>query len=382
MKEEKRMALHRMYYDSPIGGLCLEDDGEALTALYPVSYLSQDNRTAEDSRASELLKRTCDELEDYFLGRRTEFDLPLHPQGTSFQKKVWNALREIPYGETRSYADIAVRIGQPQACRAVGGANNKNRILILIPCHRVIGKNGSLTGFGCGMDAKEHLLKLEAAHMSGSSFSGTVSPAETYLVSEALAEYAHRKQQGDYTLEDYFALPEERRVELIDGVIYDMASPTLIHQAIGDSLQALFNHYIREKHGTCRAFTSPVDVQLDCDDRTMVQPDVLILCDLSKVRKGRVYGAPDLVVEVLSPATSRKDRSLKLSKYKRAGVREYWIVDPKWKTVLVYAFKKGDTAALYGFDAIVPVGIYDGECRVDFAQIYEEIRILYEIDPE
>jgi len=364
MRKENRMVLHRMHYDSPIGSLCLEDDGEALTALYPT-----ENLPGQDT-VSDLLQRTCDELEEYFSGRRTEFDIPLHPQGTPFQEKVWDALREIPYGETRSYADIAERIGQPQACRAVGGANNKNRILILIPCHRVIGKNGSLTGFGCGIEAKDYLLQLEAAHTAG------LKPC---LVSEALAEYAHRKQQGEYTLEDYFALPEERRVELIDGVIYDMAAPTLIHQAIGDSLQTWFNNYIREKHGTCRAFTSLVDVQLDCDDRTMVQPDVLILCDLSKARWGRVYGAPDLVVEVLSPSTSKKDRSLKLSKYKRAGVREYWIVDPKRKTVLVYEFEKGDTATLYGFDASVSVGIFDGKCRVDFAQIYEEIRILYEI---
>jgi len=205
---------------------------------------------------------------------------------------------------------------------------------------------------------------------------------EAYMVSEALAEYAHRKRQGEYTLEDYFALPEERRVELIDGVIYDMAAPNLIHQAIGSNIWRFFDDFIKKQKGSCMPFVAPVDVQLDCDDRTMVQPDVLILCDLSKARWGRVYGAPDLVAEVLSPSTSKKDRSLKLSKYKRAGVREYWIVDPKRKTVLVYEFEKGDTATLYGFDASVPVGIYDGKCRVDFAQIYEEIRILYEIDPE
>ncbi|MCC8106096.1 MAG: Uma2 family endonuclease [Clostridiales bacterium] len=125
-------------------------------------------------------------------------------------------------------------------------------------------------------------------------------------VSEALAEYAASKRQGEYTLEDYLALPDDQRVELIDGVFYDMASPNYIHQAFGDSLQAVFNDYIRKNHGSCRAFTS-VDVQLDCDDRTVVQPDVLIICDYSKLQKGHVYGAPDLVVEVLSPSTSKKD---------------------------------------------------------------------------
>ncbi|MCC8049438.1 MAG: Uma2 family endonuclease [Clostridiales bacterium] len=125
-------------------------------------------------------------------------------------------------------------------------------------------------------------------------------------MSEALAEYAASKRQGEYTLEDYLALPDDQRVELIDGVFYDMASPNYIHQAFGDSLQAVFNDYIRKNHGSCRAFT-PVDVQLDCDDRTVVQPDVLIICDYSKLQKGHVYGAPDLVVEVLSPSTSKKD---------------------------------------------------------------------------
>ncbi|MCD7766964.1 MAG: Uma2 family endonuclease [Lachnospiraceae bacterium] len=195
-------------------------------------------------------------------------------------------------------------------------------------------------------------------------------------VSEALAEYAASKHQGEYTLEDYLALPDDQRVELIDGVFYDMASPNYIHQAFGDSLQAVFNDYIRNNHGSCRAFT-PVDVQLDCDDRTVVQPDVLIICDYSKLQKGQVYGAPDLVVEVLSPSTSKKDRTLKLTKYKKAGVREYWIIDPMHKRVFVYEFEKGDGYRIYSFEDSVPVGIYGGDCVVDFAQIYEEIRFLY-----
>ncbi|MCC8103026.1 MAG: Uma2 family endonuclease [Clostridiales bacterium] len=201
---------------------------------------------------------------------------------------------------------------------------------------------------------------------------------EASMVREAAAEYKAVKRQGDYSLEDYFALPEWRRAELIDGVIYDMASPTYIHQAIGDSLQALFNAYIRENHGTCRAFTAPMDVQLDCDDKTMIQPDVLIICDYGKLRSGRVFGAPDLVVEILSPATSKKDRSMKLTKYKRAGVREYWIVDPDQKTVFVYDFEKGDSYEIYTFADSVPVGIYDGKCRIDFRQIYDEIHFLYD----
>ncbi len=228
-------------------------------------------------------------------------------------------------------------------------------------------------------DGKE--IRVENAENSaeGKCTGYTFEETAPMQVSEALAEYAASKHQGEYTLEDYLALPDDQRVELIDGVFYDMAAPTLIHQAIGDCLQTDFNNYIRKKHGSCRAFTSPVDVQLDCDDKTIVQPDVLIICDLSKLRRERVYGAPELVVEVLSPSTSRKDRLLKLTKYKKAGVREYWIIDPDRKRVFVYEFEKGDACRIYSFEESVPVGIYDGDCAVNFSQIYEEIRFLYEM---
>lgn len=102
---------------------------------------------------------------EYFNGQRKSFDLPLNPKGTEFQKKVWNALLNIPYGSTCSYKDIAVNIGNEKACRAVGGANNKNPIFIIIPCHRVIGKNGSLVGYGGGLDIKLKLLELEQNNM-------------------------------------------------------------------------------------------------------------------------------------------------------------------------------------------------------------------------
>ena len=98
---------------------------------------------------------------EYFDGKRKIFDLPLKPEGTEFQLKDWNALREIPYGETRSYKDIAIAIGNPKACRAVGTANHNNPISIIIPCHRVIGSDGSLTGYGGGLDKKTYLLELE-----------------------------------------------------------------------------------------------------------------------------------------------------------------------------------------------------------------------------
>jgi len=108
-----------------------------------------------------LIKKTAAQLEEYFAGKRKAFDLPLNPQGTEFQKKVWKALQEIPYGKTVSYKDIAEKIGSPKASRAVGGANNKNPISIIIPCHRVIGANGALVGYAGGLDMKRELLELE-----------------------------------------------------------------------------------------------------------------------------------------------------------------------------------------------------------------------------
>ncbi|MCD8016003.1 MAG: Uma2 family endonuclease [Lachnospiraceae bacterium] len=198
------------------------------------------------------------------------------------------------------------------------------------------------------------------------------------LVSDVLAEYAMTRQHGKCTLKDYLALPDDPRVELIDGVIYDMAGPHYLHQSFVGTIYRIFENFIEDNHGPCEAFVSPLDVQLDCDDKTVVQPDVLILCDLKKLRNGHVFGAPDLVVEVLSPSTSKRDQGLKVAKYKLAGVREYWLIDPRRKRVLVYEFEKRDSAKIYGFADTVPVGIYDGACTVDFARIYDRIRFMYE----
>jgi methylated-DNA-[protein]-cysteine S-methyltransferase len=120
---------------------------------------ARDSRWVRDERALAPLRR---ELEEYFAGARREFDVELAPSGTPFQLEVWRALRAIPYGETASYGEIAAAVGQPGAARAVGGANNRNPIAIVIPCHRVIGASGSLTGYGGGLPRKQRLLALEA----------------------------------------------------------------------------------------------------------------------------------------------------------------------------------------------------------------------------
>lgn len=140
-----------------VGKITVACRGEAIVRL----SFGEDIRDGEKREGNEWTGRAFEELEEYFLGRRREFDLPLSPDGTEFQKKVWAALREIPYGETRSYSEIAGQVGNPKAVRAVGMANHRNPIAIMIPCHRVIGKNGSLTGYAGGLDLKERLLKLE-----------------------------------------------------------------------------------------------------------------------------------------------------------------------------------------------------------------------------
>lgn len=186
------------------------------------------------------------------------------------------------------------------------------------------------------------------------------------------------KKQGEYTLEDYYALPEERRVELIDGVIYDMGAPTSLHQVLVTELWEPLNKFISENKGNCMAMVSPLDVQLDCDDKTMVQPDVVVICDRDKIRKRGIYGAPDFIIEILSRSTRRKDLTIKLNKYIDAGVREYWVVDPDRKVVIVYDFESEEYPMIYGFDAKIPVGIFDHKCEVDFAEIYEYVKFLYD----
>ncbi len=122
--------------------------------------------SASRTAATAVEHRVADELLEYLAGTRTEFTVPLSPAGTDFQRAVWQALQRIPYGETRTYGEIAEAVGRPGAARAVGTANHCNPIPIIIPCHRVVGSNGQLCGFGGGLDVKRRLLELEASHMS------------------------------------------------------------------------------------------------------------------------------------------------------------------------------------------------------------------------
>jgi methylated-DNA-[protein]-cysteine S-methyltransferase len=150
------------WVDSPLGKLLLVSDGEALTRL---AMSPRPNDVPDGSRHEPAaFNDVASQLDSYFAGELTEFDLPLAPRGTDFQLRVWNALLEIPYGETASYGEIAATVGRPDAVRAVGTTNGRNPIAVIIPCHRVIGADGTLVGYGGGLDRKRLLLELEAEH--------------------------------------------------------------------------------------------------------------------------------------------------------------------------------------------------------------------------
>jgi methylated-DNA-[protein]-cysteine S-methyltransferase len=165
-----------IYYsqaESPVGLLILKSDGDVLTGIYMSgAYMDVPNEVPSDLQrwvldpAAQPLRETARQLEEYFKGERREFDLPLRLDGTEFQRRAWRNLMEIPYGKTRSYGEQAQRIGNPKASRAVGLANGRNPIPIVVPCHRVIGANGSLTGFGGGIARKQWLLAHEKHYRS------------------------------------------------------------------------------------------------------------------------------------------------------------------------------------------------------------------------
>lgn len=147
--------MYYYIYDTPAGVITITASGKAITGI------TFGTSAAGEKLETELIKKAHVQLSEYFEGKRKSFDVPLEPKGTAFQKKVWEALCAVDYGTTKSYKDIATACGNDKACRAVGMANNKNPIAILIPCHRVIGSDGSLVGYGGGLDIKQKLLDLE-----------------------------------------------------------------------------------------------------------------------------------------------------------------------------------------------------------------------------
>ncbi len=162
------MTRTHVVLDTTIGPMTVVAENEAITGVYmdDARHLPPDDRFGHpDAGDSLVLREAARQLREYFAGERTSFDLPLAAEGTPFQRKVWDALRAIPYGETTSYGALAAKLGRPDACRAVGLANGRNPISIVVPCHRVVGASGALTGYGGGIERKRFLLELE--HRAG-----------------------------------------------------------------------------------------------------------------------------------------------------------------------------------------------------------------------
>ncbi len=166
------------------------------------------------------------------------------------------------------------------------------------------------------------------------------------------------QQERIYTIEDIYALPDGQRAELIDGRIYNMAPPSTMHQRILMNLSGEIREYIKRHGGTCEIFPAPFAVFLNEDDRNYVEPDISIICDSNKLDNKGCHGAPDWIIEITSPGTSQIDYGIKLFKYRSAGVREYWVINPKTRIVNVFDFEHEQASNQYSFDDDIPVCIY------------------------
>lgn len=166
-------------------------------------------------------------------------------------------------------------------------------------------------------------------------------------------------KSNNYTIEDIYALPNGQRAELIDGQIYDMAPPSYLHQKLVMELSATIRDYIKSHGGPCEVLPAPFAVFLNQDDHNYVEPDISVICDQNRIDDRGCNGAPDFIIEIVSPSSQRMDYLTKLFKYRTAGVREYWIVNPMKETVQTYLFDDIEDFNQYSFDDEIPVGIYD-----------------------
>ena len=237
---------------------------------------------------------------------------------------------------------------------------------------------GTLNKILCGATKNPRKETLEAIQrvLEDTTYQYGYVSAAPYMVNETPAyaidpDAPREKKPGEYTIDDYYELPDDQRVELINGKFYDMAAPTVVHQMIAGSVYAQFLAYIRRKKGKCLPLISPIDVKLDADNKTMVQPDVAVVCDRNRVTEKRVDGGPDFVLEVLSPSSVTKDAVLKASKYLEAGVKEYWIIDPEKERVVVFLFCETDFPEIYPLSGKLPVHIFDGNLEIDLDEYKE-----------
>jgi len=282
--------------------------------------------------------------------------------------------KELGY-TNQQIADLAaVPLGTVQ--KIFSGATASPRYETLLKLERVLQKP-LFPSEKPGMDANFRSV----------SASVVAEPGRTYSAGNASRQKDpdfDPARQGSFTYSDYLALPDERRVELIDGVFYDMAAPNTRHQVILGELY-LQLRTCSDAHPGCMVLLSPSDVMLDEDDRTVVQPDIMVLCDRSKMRKGRIFGAPDFIIEIVSPGSVTNDYTRKATKYMNAGVREYWIIDYRRRKVVVflndqeYDTEKGPEIFLYGMDETVPVFISERKCSLDIGKIARLLDTLGDI---
>ncbi len=165
--------------------------------------------------------------------------------------------------------------------------------------------------------------------------------------------------QFTHTIDDIYALPDGQRAELIDGQIHLMAPPNTIHQKISWKLHQTIGNYIDAAGGTCDIFAAPFAVFLNEDEYNYVEPDISVICDRNKINDKGCLGAPDWIIEIVSPSTQRIDYGVKLFKYRTANVREYWIINPITRTVNVYDLEQNEKTCQYSFDDVIPVCIYE-----------------------
>lgn len=166
-------------------------------------------------------------------------------------------------------------------------------------------------------------------------------------------------QERTYTTDDIYALPDGQRAELIDGQMYMMAPPMRLHQKLITEFVSAIHQYIKNHNGGCEVYPAPFAVFLNEDNRNYVEPDISVICDKGKLDERGCNGAPDWIIEITSPSNAENDYNIKLFKYRTAGVREYWIVNPHTQTVTVFDFEKGKKSNQYNFNDNVPVCIYE-----------------------
>jgi len=164
-----------------------------------------------------------------------------------------------------------------------------------------------------------------------------------------------------YTTDYIYSLPDGQRAELIDGVIYDMTPPNRIHQELVSQFTKTIGQYIDKNNGSCKVYPAPFAVFLNEDDKTYVEPDISVICDKNKLDERGCNGAPDWIIEIVSPSTQRMDYFVKLFKYRTVGVREYWIVNPSKHTVQVYSFEGDEDSMQFSFDDEIKTGIYENQ---------------------